>query len=164
METTEIQWRPVLGYPLYEVSSDGRVRNVASGKEKSTFIGNQGSSCVNLYRNGERALKQVHRLQGEAFLDLAKGLTINHKDGNRANNLLSNLEVVTQAENNLHKIKVLGKGRGETCWLSKLKDRDILEIRALRARGVTQTAIAGQFGIHQSVVSRICARKTWSHI
>jgi hypothetical protein len=137
---------------------------VITNTEKRTFIGNQGSSLVNLYCDGKRSLKQVHRLQGEVFLGLTKELTINHKNGDRADNRLENLEAVTQAANNQHKIDVLGFGRGETCHLSKLKDPDILEIRLLRVQGRRQAEIASIFKINQSDVSRICARKTWRHI
>lgn len=161
----QVEWRPVRDFPNYEVSSDGRVRNVVSGREKSIHLSTNGAYMVNLWRDGAHHPKQVHRLQAFVFLSLEDtSLTVNHKNGVRTDNRIENLEVVTQAENNLHKCRVLGKGRGENCWLSKLKDSDIREIRSLRQKGETQTAIARLFKVDQSVVSRICARKTWSHI
>ena len=53
----------------------------------------------------------VHRLVARAFLadTYREGLVVNHKDGNRHNNNVDNLEWCTQAENELHSHRVLGK-------------------------------------------------------
>ena len=92
MATGEV-WEPVVGYEgLYEVSNTGKLRN-AHKETVKPFPNAAGYYRVNLCRNGERKAKFVHRLVAEAFIDNAFGYPqVNHKDENRANNAVENLE------------------------------------------------------------------------
>lgn len=98
-------FKPVKGYEgLYEVSDLGRVRTVKTGKIKSPCISNAGYYMVNLHKNGKANLKTVHRIVITAFEGPSK-LHTNHKDGDKLNNRLDNLEYVTHRENVLHAYK-----------------------------------------------------------
>ncbi len=51
----------------------------------------------------------LHRIIAQKFIGEIAGLEVNHKDGNRSNNHISNLELVTRSENQLHSYRVLGR-------------------------------------------------------
>lgn len=105
---SNIEWKTIKGYEgLYEVSNDGRVRrlrfingrhNFEKIKESKQTLNTWGYMTVNLCKNGKSNTKRVHRLVAEAFLG-ESNLQIDHIDGNKQNNNLSNLEYVTPKEN-----------------------------------------------------------------
>lgn len=96
-------WKSVPGYEgLYEVSNLGRVRSLtivdSIGRTKRGIVLRQktaknGYKEVCLHKNGRQKTKKVHRLVAEAFLANNENLPqVNHKDENKGNNLLGNLE------------------------------------------------------------------------
>ena len=90
------------GYPNYFIRSDGKVIN-SRNKEKALRDSTDGYSIVDLYKNGNRSTKRVHRLVGEAFVPNPDNKPdINHKDGNKHNNSFDNLEWATKSENMIH--------------------------------------------------------------
>lgn len=99
------QWKQVIGYEgLYEVSNYGNVRNANSGHVLSQSNTTTGYKKVELYKNGRKSLK-VHRLVAFAFINNVDGKPyINHKNGNKADNRVENLEWSTQKENVNHAI------------------------------------------------------------
>ena len=102
-------WRNILGYEgLYEISSSGIVKR--NGKIRKLCIHRNGYYFVTLYKNNKPKKYYIHRLVYKTFNDEVdmNGLEINHKDGNKGNNNLSNLELVTHQENVLHAYKCLG--------------------------------------------------------
>ena len=101
---TEV-WKNINDFPNYEVSNFGRVKNVKTGHILKTNTSDRYYS-VELFNNGESKRILVHRLVAEAFLPKVTGKEwINHKDGNRYNNEVSNLEWCTPTENNIHAIQ-----------------------------------------------------------
>ena len=90
-------------------------------------------------------------------------LEVNHIDGNKKNNSLSNLEWVTSSENKLHAFaKGLNKPRrGERSNFSKLTQNKIELIFKLRAEGWTQKKIAEEVGCTRSNISYTLNKKTW---
>lgn len=104
MNTLE-RFRDVEGYEgLYQVTSWGRVYNV----DKQKFIYQEETEKhylrVDLVdRNGRRKHHKVHRLVAKAFIPNPEGKQqVNHKDGNKQNNSITNLEWVTDEENKIH--------------------------------------------------------------
>jgi len=91
-DRSEEIWLPVTGYEgLYEVSDRGRVRNSENLIMSKSL--NRGYETIGLSKDGERKTEKVHRLVAEAFLNNPSNLPeINHKDENRANNDVDNLE------------------------------------------------------------------------
>lgn len=102
---------------LYQISNLGNVKSLdimlnckgAKGIDKhlrkgrilKKYIGTTGYYNVNLSKNSKSKLKRVHRLVAEAFIPNPDNLPcINHKDGNKLNNDVSNLEWCTYAYNN----------------------------------------------------------------
>ena len=93
-------WKDIDDYPNYQVSNLGRVKNKTADRILKPFLVGQGYYCVALYRNNVSRFHYIHRLVGSAFLDKCEDKpVINHKDGNRTNNIVSNLEWCTQSEN-----------------------------------------------------------------
>ncbi|WP_449020852.1 NUMOD4 domain-containing protein [Prevotella jejuni] len=102
MKKTKETWKPITDYVgLYEVSSEGRVRNVKTGKILKPKNNRQGYLFVGLYKNGAVKNRYIHRLVAQAFIpnnDQSKTL-INHKDENPRNNSVANLEWCTYKYN-----------------------------------------------------------------
>lgn len=105
----EQEWRPVVGYEgLYGVSNYGEVRKT-DGTPMKGNINSYGYRVVGLTKNGRRKDKKVHQLVALAFLPTIPGKDyVNHKDGDKLNNFVDNLEWVTKGENSRHAATILG--------------------------------------------------------
>lgn len=100
-------WRPINGWEdKYEVSNTGLIRNVINGKMLLQHDNGVGYKRVQLWRDGFGGKKEyVHRLVADAFLPRRNDRgEVNHKDGNRSNNAVGNLEWVTSSENTKHAV------------------------------------------------------------
>lgn len=101
------QWKDVVGYEgLYEVSDTGEVRNKRTYKILKPTTQNSGYKFVCLSKGGNIKCYSLHRLVLEAFKPLDKNIkermVVNHKDYDKTNNNLDNLEWMTQSENVLY--------------------------------------------------------------
>jgi hypothetical protein len=152
------EWRPVAGYEgIYEVSDLGRVRSLdrddCTGRKRKGRVLVQcnvmGYKFVNLSRNGEQWVIRVHSLVATAFIGArSEGMTVNHKNCDKADNRAGNLEYMTIQEN-----------------LSHAKDNDRLGtpqkvVQAIRYilqrnRNFPYDLLAAKFGISQGLVSGI---------
>jgi hypothetical protein len=101
---------------LYDIKSDGVVINKKTNKEVSFSDNGKGYLVARLYtpysknKDGRKPYK-LHRLVAMIHLDnFDDKLHINHKDGNKMNNDISNLEAITQLENNRHAWNILKVG------------------------------------------------------
>ena len=102
-------WKDKKDYEgLYQVSNCGRVKSIKFGKEKILKQSiRHGYYCVNLYKNGKHKNYYVHRLVAEAFIDNTDNLScVNHKDENKQNNVVSNLEWCTHEYNNIYGTRI----------------------------------------------------------
>lgn len=117
-------WKTIKNFERYEVSNLGNVRSkdieyVAKDNKKYYYKGKtlkltetrahnkpNGYYVVNLRVQGKANIRCVHRLVAEAFIPNPENKpTVNHKDGNKQNNNIDNLEWATYRENNIHAIK-----------------------------------------------------------
>ena len=86
-------WLPIKNFPKYDVSSNGRIKNVITGKILKPGRNPKGYLLITLYKNGKPHIKKIHRLVADAFYDGEhEGLEVNHIDGNKTNNCIWNLE------------------------------------------------------------------------
>lgn len=141
-------WKPVVGYEgFYEVSNLGNVKSVdrieqitmrdgsvrarkKRGKVlKQCFDGKKHYLHVNMRKNGSGEIKDVHRIVAETWIPNAFGLPeVNHKDENKTNNSVSNLEWCSRKYNNNYGAKLCG-ARGEKNPQNKFSQATIERIR-----------------------------------
>ncbi len=161
---------PIKDHEEYEVSSSGEVRRLAgtpfcpngrilkaSGHETSV-----GYDQVNLYRKGIKSRLYVHVLVASAFIGKRpdwKKIQINHKDGDRGNNHVGNLEYVTVRQNSQHAVSVLGHKRGIKNGNAKLTEDQVREIRGMKLGDA-----AKKFCIHVQTAFRIRHGLLWGHV
>lgn len=100
------EWKEIKDYSLYLISSCGRVMNKRTKRLLKQYQNNNGYYCVNLWKNSQGKNFSVHSLVYSNFTDDfdLHGFVINHKDGNKQNNNLYNLEKITYQENNIHAV------------------------------------------------------------
>lgn len=117
--------------------------------------------------DGKSKRVSVHRLMMLLFypIDNADKMVVNHKDGNKANNNLDNLEWCTSSENSKHAFRTgLKSANGEKNSHAKLTEKDVLEIRKRLKNGESGSALAREYGVQKTAISRIKLRKSWSHL
>lgn len=145
------EWKPIAG-DVYEVSNLGRVRRriagrgVKAGRYLLPRIDSEGYLTVKLYLQGKKQQIRVHKLVASAFLGACPiDYQVNHVDGDRTNNIATNLEYVTGAQNIAHAI-ALGLIK------QKLSADQVRTIRTLQG---THQAIARQFNVSPSLIGKI---------
>tara|TARA_S200002703_G_scaffold62704_1_gene54457 strand:- start:295 stop:792 length:498 start_codon:yes stop_codon:yes gene_type:complete len=152
-------WRWVKGYEgYYKVSNFGRVMSKHGGKEKILKPGTNtgGYKMVILSKNGTAKNHRVHILVAKAFLPPCPGnhgvssfdWQIDHIDGDKANNRVSNLQWLTRIENSRKSN-------------AKLKEQNVI---AIRADTRTHKEIAIEYGISASMVGYIQKRRFWKDV
>lgn len=162
------RWRWVPGYEgLYLVSDMGRVmsvpRKVVHGPNtgrvlKQTYCGS-GYLRVSLCSKGASKAFSVHRLVAEAFIpNPDEKPQVNHKDGNKSNNVLANLEWVTASENTIHSYRYLPRKAFSHFHPKKLTPMQAKKIRESKG---TAASVAKQFGISDVMVLKIRKGKCW---
>lgn len=95
------EWRPIVGFEgLYEVSNTGLVRNCIKGKLLKIYDNSLGYKFVSLVMDKHPSPMYVHRLVAQAFIPNPQGLPqVNHKDEDKSNNNVDNLEWCTAKYN-----------------------------------------------------------------
>lgn len=166
---TEI-WKDIKGYEgKYQASSDGRIRN-AKGKVLKTYTDKCGYQLIGLYKDGKSKTFRVHRIIYETLVgDIPIDLQINHKDFNRSNNKVSNLEVTTREENVRYSLQNTLRanaydenGNRISKGNSKINREIAEEIRMIYAtEDVTYNDLAKAYGIKRSAIGDVITGKSW---
>lgn len=140
----------------YSVSPLGDIRNDKTGRILKPTAKKDGYCIVVLFINGIRRTLYVHRLVASVFIpNPLNKREVNHKDGNKGNNAVQNLEWVTSAENKRHCVNVLGKFNRNTISpeaIAAKKKRVICVETGEIYESVTHCARAN--GVAQSTLSR----------
>jgi hypothetical protein len=177
---TEI-WRSVVGFDgfyegTYEISSLGRVRsidrvlasgNFAKGRIRTQLLDIGGYPVVGLYKDGKGNQRKVHRLVALAFIPNPDNKpVVNHRDGNKQNNSVENLEWVTNRENTNHAYQngLIKAAKGEKNSQAKLTVELVSKAKELYALGWTYKAIGELIGVGGNQVSRIIKGTRWGHL
>lgn len=96
------KWVDAIDYPMYEVSDCGRIRNKKTGRILKSYIDKHGYPRLTLRKNKVQYPVKVHRVEATSFYGRHEGMDVNHIDGDKTNNNLSNLEFCTRKENIRH--------------------------------------------------------------
>lgn len=108
-------WMEIEGYPNYWISTMGSVYNSKTRRLKKKHI-NSGYYSVNVCDDKKKQFSiRIHRLVAKTFIKNPNGKNfVNHKDGNKLNNNVENLEWCSKKENSLHSYKMgLSVSRGK---------------------------------------------------
>jgi hypothetical protein len=176
----EEKWKDIEDYEgRYQVSSHGRVKSLArvvnshpktrklKDKIRKLSTNRYGYSYISLKKDGKLKALAIHRLVAIAFIQNPENKPcVNHLNGIKADNNISNLEWVTYSENTIHahQNNLVNHPCGEKCHSSKLKTSDVLKIRELFTKGATQRELAELYKVTHQNIHLIVRRKSWENI
>jgi hypothetical protein len=149
-------WKDITGFDgRYEVSNLGRVRSLLdcllrpkTPTLKIQSVDMNGYPTVNLYFHKKLIVKRIHRLVALAFIpNPANKPQVNHIDGVKSNNNLSNLEWVTKSENIQHSYNIGTHKRlkGEDATNVKWSNAEVIEIKNAINTGMTSKQLYEKF-------------------
>lgn len=170
-------WKDIPGFEgIYQASNHGRIwiyprtipHNTRKGytrtlpsKIKLSHYDKKGYELIILSKDGIDKNHLVHRLVALTFLGPDNGQTVNHKDGNKSNNMLENLEYMTINDNLKHAIRtglMTNHKRTKPCIFS---DEQVVEMRKLFDNGVDYISIAKRYKHNTHRIRLICLRKAY---
>ena len=157
------QWEFVQDFENYLVSTLGNVKTV-NGKPKKIVYDNKGYGRVELWKNNKGRKFRVHRLVAEAFIPNPLGKEqVNHIDGNKKNNCVSNLEWVTPKENIRHAIEnnLSSIKYGSKNLSSKLKEEDVKYIRENAGINKSVRELSEIYKVSTTTIYNIINYKKW---
>lgn len=158
-------WRRFLDTE-YEVSNTGIIKSLKNNRVKilKPGIDKYGYQRVDICRNNKAKHYLVHKLVALCFIENQHNkCCVNHKDGNKLNNHVSNLEWCTIQENTIHaaKNKLFPDNSGSNNGHAKLRKSDILEIRKSNE---SPYKIGPKYNVSPATIYDIRKRRSWSHI
>jgi DNA invertase Pin-like site-specific DNA recombinase len=171
------QWRPAFGFEgRYLVSNLGQAARIVTrrGEELRRVMNGrkEGNGYITFHfygADGKQKHPLAHRAVWQAFNgEIERGLEINHKNGDKSDNRLANLELATRSENMLHGFRELNFSRnrlkGEHHPKANLRDEDVPKILQRRSSGVRRSIVAAEFGISSTTVRLIETGQNWGHL
>lgn len=171
----------IKNYSNYSVDENGNIySNVRKYVDKNNIPGKKyriiklknspmknGYQRVTLYDDlGNKKTRLVHRIVAETFLTNKDNKPcINHKDGNKSNNEIFNLEWVTHKENRKHALLTgLAKGmNGDSHPLHKIVSSDVKNIIKMIINGIDNETIAKKYKLNSKYISLIRHKKRWKY-
>ena len=168
---------------IYEVSNLGNIKKIPHitdapnqfGVFKTSRKGKMMSFCKNTYgylmfrpqQNNKKQVHAVHRLVATAFIPNPKNKPcVNHKDFDKTNNCVSNLEWVTYRENTLHATQngVLVSYKGRESNLTKYTEEQVRKGYMLCKSGMSQSKAGLIVGMPRPTLASIMQKVSWRHI
>ena len=183
-EHEEEIWKDIPGFEgEYQASNLGRIRGLdreVSYSLKGTTVKRlQKGKILTPHKNRDgyfyvsldsRTLKALHYFIGITFLGpKPDGFEINHKDGNKSNNAVSNLEWVTPQQNVIHAFEHKLRHSGSKHGTSKLTESQVGEIKEALAnkekfKRPYYTEIAVKYGVDRTTIANIANNKNWAEV
>lgn len=151
--------QPIPNYPKYFATESGEIFGPKGMRKPQKHPGGYRITAMPS-KKGFRS-RYIHRLVWEAFKgSIPVNKQINHKDGNKINNKLSNLELVTAKENTKHAIENGLKDRD----IVHLKVSEVAKIKELYNNGMGTRELAEKFNRSQRCIQHIASGKRWSNV
>lgn len=172
-------WKAIPGFSLYHISNYGEIKTFNWKNKKVEKIMSPALDGAGYFRtmlkrdsDGKFCTVKVHRLVAQTFIpNPLNKPQVNHINGIRNDNRLTNLEWVTNAENIKHSFKIgLSSNKGEKNPAATLTDAQAKEILAnykfgkKNKDGITKKEIAQQYNVNVCVIRDLVMRKTWKHL
>lgn len=155
-----MEWKTVPGFESYECSHAGEIRRVDTRREIAKTKLNSGYLGCTLHHQGKRWSTTVHRVVAITFISRppSPGHEVNHINGDKLDNIVSNLEWVT------HSLNERLKGAVDNGQKS-LTDRQVFEIVKIRNEtGASHAALAEMFGVCKATIGHILTGRTRTHL
>jgi hypothetical protein len=155
----KIDLHPHPSVPGLFLTRDGRVFRELAG-----YTDTNGYRCIHVQSGtGKNQIIRRHTLIAETFVGpRPHGQGVRHRDGNPANDLPTNLEWGTQAENTADTVRHGRSTRGERNARAKLTEAEARAIKQRRAAGESGKSLATEFNTSQATICDIQARRTWA--
>ena len=175
-------WKDIKGFEgTYQVSNFGNIKSLRRTVKRSSQTGDylqkevilkpatnaKGYYHVALRKDGDSKTFRIHRLVAESFISNPTGHPqVNHKDGNKTNNHVNNLEWTDNSGNLKHAYKLgLRTSLGVNNGNCKLNPEFVKQIRSLYAtKKYEQKDLAKMFNCTSGAISAIVIKRTWKHI
>lgn len=173
-------WKDIPDYEgMYQVSNDGNVKSLPkmgkghkmihrlTGVIMSPSKGRSGYYGVSLMKNDKKKRIEIHRLIAITFIpNPADKPQVNHKDGDKLNNRVSNLEWCTGSENCKHcLLNGLRKtARGVNKPNSRFTEQDVIDIKTRLLNLESQATIAKIYSVNPCIIQNINSGRPWKHI
>jgi HNH endonuclease len=154
------------GYANYNISDDGVVTNTKTSRILKPDIIWDGYERVTLSQNGVVKRFRVHRLVAEHYIpNPDKHPMVNHKDGDKRNNSVTNLEWVTCKQNTIHAFATGLRLSGENHVHAKLSKETVKRVCELIQSGLTRSRILERVpGVNKTQFDDIRRRKSWRSV
>ena len=170
-------WKPIPEYDgLYAVSDFGRVKRLQRksrnlnaeftlSERVSKLSNSRGYLRVSLWRNNVGNVFFVHRLVMLAFVG-PSDLSVDHINGDKADNRLCNLRYCTLAQNTLHQHEAgrVRFVRGIENGKSKMNNDIVRQARIMLASGMSVQKVADNFGFSKGTIQAMKEGRTWAHV
>ena len=151
----------------YLIYKDGTVVSLLTGKHITKRVGPKGYYQINLCIGGKCKTFLFHRLMANMFIENPNNLPcVNHIDGNKLNNELSNLEWVTYSGTTQHALRtgLVHPAKGIETKYGQFTETDIKDIRRLYSLGSSQYKLAERYNTTRSAIEAIVGRKTYKWV
>lgn len=158
-----LTWKPIAGFPGYEVSKWGVVRRKRDGWCPARCPTKNGYLHVRIHRPDGRCItKAVHVLVCRAFNGRRPSARheVSHRDGVKTNNRAANLRWATRAENYLDRVKHGTSNRGSRNGRAILDETMVKMVRELHK--IPADVFARQLGVTAATIEAVRARRRWA--
>lgn len=144
----------------YIITKDGKIINKKRGNILKPQLNGKGYLRVSIGKK----LMFVHRLVAEKYIPNPNNLPqVNHKDGNKLNNSVDNLEWVSNKQNREHALENGLHLCGEQCSWSKLKEKNVIYILEHYPE-ISIKELALKFNVNRNTISDIVHHRSWKQL
>ena len=147
------------------VSSAGRIMRASTGRVLRASANDRGYERISIVSNRRAAMYSVHRLVAEAFIPNPENKPqVNHINGKKSDNSITNLEWATSSDNIRHRVRVMGQLVGERSGNSKLRHIEVVAMRTVLFDNHTNKEIQKMIGKPVDAIDQAMRGKSWAHL